>query len=246
MVKARYNGRRIDAFDFPPGTILAGKYAVVAPLGAGWESEVYQIRELSTGIMRAGKLFYPQRNVRGNTARFHAKKLHKLRHCPILIQYLTSETVPFDGVSITLQVSELIEGEPLTEFLQRQPGKRIAAFQGLHLLHALAGGVECIHNAGEYHGDLHAGNVIVQRHGISFDLKLLDLFQWGRARKENLHDDVCDLVRLFYDAIGGARHYARQPREIKAICCGLKRSLILSKFRTAAELKRYLENLQWT
>ena len=36
-----------------------------------------------------------------------------------------------------------------------------------------------------------------------------------------------DLIRIFYDAIGGAKHYRKQPPEVKAICCGLKRSLIL-------------------
>ena len=54
-----------------------------------------------------------------------------------------------------------------------------------------------------------------------------------------------DLIRLFYDAIGGPRHYAKHPREIKAICCGLKRSLILKKFKTAGQLRTYLENMEW-
>ena len=34
----------------------------------------------------------------------------------------------------------------------------------------------------EYHGDLHDDNIIVRRHGLSFDLKLVDMFPWGATR----------------------------------------------------------------
>ena len=58
--------------------------------------------------------------------------------------------------------------------------------------------------------------------------------------------DVIDLIRLFYDAMGGAKHYPRQPREVKALCKGLKRSLILKKFKSAGQLRRYLETMKWS
>jgi len=51
---------------------------------------------------------------------------------------------------------------------------------------------------------------------------------------------------LFYDALGGAKHYARQPQEVKTICSGLKRSLILKKFKSAGQLRRYLETMKWS
>lgn len=236
---------QIDRFEFLPGRILARKYEVISHLGRGWEGEVYMVRERVTGIDRAAKFFFPHRNLRDRTATFYARKLHKLRQCPIVIQYHTQETIQYRGVAVSFLVSDFVEGDLLSEFLRKQPGRRLSAFQGLHLLHALASGIECIHQMREYHGDLHADNIIVQRYGIGFDLKLLDLFHWGAPRKENIHDDVIDLVRIFYDAIGGRRHYASQPPQIKAICCGLKRSLILKKFRSAGDLKEYLENIEW-
>ncbi len=235
----------IKTFAFSPGAELADKYEIVSLLGRGWEGEVYKLRESRTGIEHAAKFFFPHRNPRDRAARFYAKKLHKLRHCPILIQYHTQERIPFDGQAITCLVSEYVEGELLQSFLARQPGERIGAFQALHRLHALAAGMERIHHLYEYHGDLHAKNVIIRRVGISFDLKLLDMFHWGAPKPENIHDDVCDLIRLFYDALGGAKHYAKQPPEVKAICCGLKRSLILKKFRTAGQLRGYLETMKW-
>jgi serine/threonine protein kinase len=236
----------VETFDFTPGRILAGKYEVVHRLGAGWEGEVYLVQEVSTGIERSVKLFFPHRNPKDRVLKFYAKKLHKLRHCPILIQYHTQEVISFRRMRITLLVSDYVEGELLSEFLGRQPGKRLDPFQAMHLLHVLAAGIEGIHSQREYHGDLHSDNVIIQRLGLSFDVKLVDMYHWGPPRMANIQEDVCDLVRLFYDSIGGARHYAKSPPEVKDICCGLKRSLILRKFRTAGQLRHYLETMTWT
>lgn len=236
---------RIESFDFQPGRMLAGKYEVVSLLGGGWEGEVYRIRESVTGIERTAKIFFPHRNIGDKVSLFYAKKLHKLCHCPIVIQYHTQEKVIFRGMPISFLVSDYVEGDLLSAFLRRQPGKRLTPFQGLHLLHALAAGMDCVHRVREYHGDLHTENIIVQRYGLGFDLKLLDMYHWGAPSRENIYDDVCDLVRIFYDAVGGKKHYAAQPPEVKAICCGLKRSLILKKFRTAGQLREYLETLQW-
>jgi serine/threonine protein kinase len=235
----------INNFDLKPGRLLARKYEVIQSLGTGWEGEVFLVREHPTGIERAIKLFYPHRNLKDRTANFYARKLHKLRHCSIAIQYHTRETITYRGFPITFLVSEFVEGELLTSFLGRQPGKRLTPFQGLHLLHALAAGIECIHLMREYHGDLHTDNIIVQRYGLGFDLKLLDFYHWGTPRPENINADVIDLVRILYDAVGGRRYYKHQPQVIKHICCGLKRSLILKKFRTAGHLREHLETLTW-
>ncbi|TPW17166.1 MAG: serine/threonine protein kinase domain-containing protein, partial [Halothiobacillaceae bacterium] len=228
-----------------PNMLLANKYAVVSRLGAGWEGEVYLIREVSTGIERTAKLFFPYRNQRDVTAKFYAKKLHKLRHCPIIIQYSTQEFITIDGLSVTMLVSEYVEGELLSQFIARQPNRRLSAFAALHLLHALASGMESIHASDEYHGDLHSDNVIIQRYGLSFDLKLVDFFRLGAPKKEYIRNDVIDLVFLFHEALGGRKHYAKHPPEVKAICCGLKHSLITKKFKHAGRLRQYIETMEW-
>ena len=133
--------KNIDAFDFKPGRMLAGKYEVVNPLGCGFEGEVYLIREKATGIERTAKFFFPQRNVRAKNALFHANKLHALRHCP---------------------------------------------------------------------------------------------------------NDVVEAVRVFYESLGGKKYYSTQPPEVKAICCGLKRTLILRKFASAGRLRHHLETMDWS
>ena len=245
MIQTKPKNGKIHSFDLPVGALIANKYRIVEPLGAGWEGEVYKIAELSTDIERAAKLFYPHRNVRDRAALFYAKKLHKLRQCPILIHYHTEERFHFEGHPVTVLVSEYVEGELLSQFLKSFPGGRLHAFQATHLLYALAKGLEPIHQYNEYHGDLHTDNIIVDRFGLGFDLKLVDMFQWPASKASNRQDDIVDLIGIFYQALGGARHYAGQPDTVKFICCGLKRSLILRKFRTVSQLLKHLKTMSW-
>jgi tRNA A-37 threonylcarbamoyl transferase component Bud32 len=236
---------RLTSFDFKPGTLLVGKYRVMEHLGGGWEGEVFRIREVLTGVDRAAKFFYPHRNPNDRAVKFYAKKLHKLRNCPVVIQYVTQERLQLQGQSVTFLVSEYAEGRVLTEFIADQPNKRLTPFEALHLLQALARGMAQVHLKRESHGDLHAGNVMVRRAGLNFDVKVIDFFQWDGAKPEQLQDDVRGLVEILHAAVGGARHYARQPTVIKQIVRGLKSSLIRKKFRTAIHLRDYLEDLVW-
>jgi len=127
---------------------------------------VYKIREISTGIERAAKLFYPNKNEKDRAVKFNAQKLHKLRQCPILIQYHTKENFVFKRIPVTVLISEYVEGQLLSEFIKSFPGKRLTPFQALHLLYALTKGIECIHGLNEYHGDLHSDNIIVNKFGL--------------------------------------------------------------------------------
>lgn len=242
MKKAKSN---IEAFDLEPGRVISRKYEVISKLGSGWEGEVYKVIETRTGIERAAKAFYPQRNPSGRTSRNYAKRLHRLRHCPLLIQYHTEELITVRRTPVTVLISDYVEGDLLSDFVDRMPGKRLGSFEAMHLLYALATGLEQVHRANEYHGDIHPENVIVRRYGLSFDLKLLDLFHAADTKAYNRRQDMLDLIRLFYDVLGGARHYARQPVAVKYICCGLKSSLILEKFRTMTMLCRHLETMSW-
>lgn len=245
MGQIKQRKHKIESFDFDPGRVLARKYEVLSRLGDGWEGEVFRVREIPTKIDRAAKFFFPHRNYKDRASKFYAKKLYKLRMCDVLIQYHTHETIKYRGEEITFLVSDFVEGELLSEFIRRQPGKRLSPFEALHLLHSIATGIECIHRQGDYHGDLHDENIIINRYGLGFNVRLLDLFHWGPPSRTNIHDDVCDLIRLFYDVLGGAKYYSKQSMVVKNICCGLKRTLVLKKFRTAGQLREYLEMIEW-
>ncbi len=59
--------------------------------------------------------FFPQRNIRNKTSNFYSRKLHKLRHCPIVIKYYTEESIKYRGATITVLVSEYVEGVLLSD-----------------------------------------------------------------------------------------------------------------------------------
>jgi serine/threonine protein kinase len=237
--------KKLDNFNLAPGRILARKYEVISLLGAGWEGEVYLVREIATGIERTAKIFFPQRNPRDKAVKFYAKKLHKLRHCPIVIQYSAQDQITVKGIPVTFLISEYVEGQLLSQFIDRQPGKRLQPYQALHVLHALACGMECVHRIGEYHGDLHTDNIILQRYGLGFDMKLVDLFQSPESKRTAIQDDTVEMVRIFYEMIGGPKHYTKQSKAVKDIINGMKRTLILKKFRSATQLREYIETMQW-
>ena len=236
---------KIDSFEFRPGRVLAGKYEVLGRIGRGWEGEVYHVREQLTGVERAAKFFFPERNLRDRAVTYHARKLYKLRHCPLLIQYVTLDKIIARGVEVKFMVSELVEGVLLSEFLSKQRGKRLTVFEGLVLLHTLANGLEVIHNTPDYHGDIHPENIMVKRRGIGFDVKLIDFYRWNAPTRYNIREDVYDIIRIFYDLVGGRARYRHHPQVVKNICCGLKRSLIVRKFKTAGSLRNHLETMEW-
>ncbi len=232
-------------FNFEPGQKIADKYIIIKKLGSGWEGEVYKAEETSSRISLALKFFYPKRNPKNKVANQYARRLHKLSESPVSINYYTQELIEVNGHNITCFVYEYADGAILSHFLKRQPGGRLGIMQGLLLLHSLAKGIEGVHFLNEYHGDLHSDNIIIKRKGLSFEFKLLDMYNWGDAKRLNKAEDILNLIRLFYEAIGGKKHYAKHPKEVKEICMGLRSNLILKKFRTASMLRQHIENIEW-
>src|SRR5450432_325168 len=232
-------------FDFEPGRTIAGKYTIDRPLGSGWEGEVYVIIERSTGIQRAAKFYYPFRDPTGKAAIAYARKLDALRHCPILMQYHHQEVVSVRKQRVIVVISELVEGQKLSEFLLRQPRHKLSPFEALHVLYALARGIAPIHARGEYHGDIHDDNIMIRRTGIGFEVKLLDFFDLGKPSRSKVHKDVLNLIQVFQILVGGRVGYSKQPKVVKDIIRGQKDSLILQRFGSAGDIARHLETLQW-
>ncbi len=133
----------------------------------------------------------------------------------------------------------------LSSYLERQRKKRLPPFEALHLLYALAIGVEQIHFLGEYHGDIHSDNIMVKRRGLGFDVRLIDFLDLGRSTKDKIQDDVYLLIQLLYEMIGGTNGYRRAGEEIKRIILGRKRNLISRRFKMAGHLRLALENIDW-
>lgn len=240
-----YRPSKVRRFDFPPGRIVGGKYQILRQLGSGYEGEVYAIVERATGIRRAAKFYYPHRDPSGKAAIVYARKLDALRHCPILMQYHHQEIAYFKRKKVMVVISELVEGQKLSEFMAQQPGHRLSTFEALHVLYVLAKGIAPIHERGEYHGDIHDDNIMVRRQGIGFEVKLLDFFDLGKPTRGKVQKDVLNLVQVFHTLVGGRQAYGEQPRVVKDIVRGLKDSLILERFQSASDIQRHLENLSW-
>ncbi len=232
-------------FGFKPGRELGGKYVIEGLLGRGWEGEVYRVVENRTGALRAAKVFFPQRNNNDRAVNFYAKKLERLRSCPIVIKYHHAETIHRRDEPVTVLISEYVEGEILDDLIRRGRGKRLPDYEALRIFYELVVGLESIHAEREYHGDLHTGNLLVQRRGVHFDVKLVDLFDHGRPSKANAQFDLMCSIRLLYDMLGGQKRYSALRPELKWIMGGLRQSLVLKRFPTAAKLRTHLERFEW-
>lgn len=234
-----------EEFMLKPGRLIGGKYIVDEPLGMGWEGEVYRVTERTTGATRAVKLFYAERNLRDRRLKRYARKLERLRRCPVIIQYHHSEVLRVGKEKLTCLVSEFVDGQMLPDYVSRQPGRRLEPFRALSLTYAIATGLSQIHDHREYHGDLHAGNVLIRPRGVFFDVKLLDFFDWDATSAEVRRDDIVDLARILFDISGGRDRYPSQPEAIKNIVRGLRRDLILRRFPTMRRMCHWLETFDW-
>lgn len=243
MTKSR---PKISNFSLVPGKTLGSRFTIIEKLGGGLEGEVYKVAEALTGKERAVKLFYPNHNPGFKVSTRYAKKLDKLRDSPIVMDYLGHEIIRFKNEKVACLVSEFIEGEVLAKFVSQQRGKRLGVFPAIHLLYSIVLGVEAIHYFGEYHGDLHTENIIIQKFGLEFELKIIDFHHWGDSKQDNREEDIIKVIRIFYDILGGQSHYQKLPASLKYIICGLKRSLILQRFRTASALRIHLEAMDWS
>jgi serine/threonine protein kinase len=239
-------GGCMTAYNFHCGQILARKYEVTRQLSTTRVSEFYQLNERITGIERTAKFFSANLGpAAAQVARTYAMKLHKLRDCDILMPYRTHETFSYRGHDVTFLVSDQVEGELLETFLAHRPAARLNGFEGLHLLHALAQGVEKMHCAGEHHGELTSKNIMIRRIGLGFRVKMLDFGPLNGTKPAMIKQDVEDLIKLFVTATGGPARWAKQARPVQLTCQALRRSFNEGQLRNAGDLRRHLESLAW-
>ncbi len=232
-----------------PGQDLGGRYKVDRFLGSGWEGEVYKVIESVTLLPRAAK-FYLSRGERSarevqRAMQAHARRLTKLRGCSMVLQYHHAEVLQIRNQRVHAMISEYSPGLPLDMWMDQRQRPRLELFEAMTLLHAIIRGLAAIHGRGEYHGDLHAGNVLVRQQGIQFEIKILDFFDHGRERVRPRRQDVVDAVHLFYDLLGGSAAYSSLPAEAKFMIRGLKPGLIQKRFPSAASLCHHLESFAW-
>jgi len=236
----------ITTFAFKPGRKIGSRYVIERLLGSGTEGEVYQIRERDTDIYRAAKIYFTNGPKTRKLAVCQARRLEDLRHCPIVLQYHHCETITVNHQTAVALISEFCDGEPLNKWLAHQRGGRLTPYEALHVLYHLVTGLESIHALNHYHADVHSENILIKPHGINFDLKLVDFYEWGKPTSAKKRQDIFDTINIFHECLGGRRHYAKLPAEIKHICAGLKYSILADRFPTMTKLRQHLENFEWS
>jgi eukaryotic-like serine/threonine-protein kinase len=156
----------------PPGQKI-GAYEVVSQLGAGGMGEVYRARD--SRLKRDVAIKVLPADVAGNRerlARFQreAEVLASLNHPHIAHVY---------GVEENALVMELVEGEDLSQRIEREP---IHIDEALSIAKQIAEALEAAHDAGVIHRDLKPANVKIRGDGT---VKVLD-FGLAKAAGQDL------------------------------------------------------------
>jgi serine/threonine-protein kinase len=146
---------------FATGTLLAGRYRLVSPLGSGGSGEVYQAEDIMLGHAVAVKFI-----------------TRRIAHERDLLQRIVTE------VRIGRQVShpnlcriydigevdnqyfitmEYVDGENLASLLRRVG--RYNEETGLHVAHEICAGLAAAHDRGVVHRDLKPSNVMIDGRG---------------------------------------------------------------------------------
>lgn len=146
---------------FVPGTLLSGRYRIVAPVGHGGMGEVYRAEDLRLGQTVALK-FLPQMLSRVPAAWMHVERevriARQISHPNVCRVFDIGESE--DGPFITM---EFIDGEDLASLLKRIG--RLPMDKGLQVAHQLCAGLAAAHDIGVVHRDLKPANIMLDGRG---------------------------------------------------------------------------------
>ena len=148
-----------------PGQILAGRYRIVRPIGAGGMGEVYAAEDLDLGARVAVKTMRVEDEE--TLARFKreiqlARTVTHPNVCRIFDLHRHHE--PESGRVITFLTMELVEGETLSEYLVRRGA--LGPSEALPIIRQIAAALAAAHEKNVVHRDLKAGNVILTDNGM--------------------------------------------------------------------------------
>jgi hypothetical protein len=140
-----------------PGTVLAGRYTLVEPIGDGGMGTVWRAQQTEpVKRLVAVKLIKPGMDSRQVLARFEAERqaLALMDH-PNIARVLDAGTAP-DGRPFF--VMELVKGVPITRYCDEH---RLTPRQRLELLVPVCQAIQHAHHKGVIHRDVKPSNVLV-------------------------------------------------------------------------------------
>lgn len=208
---------------FLPGTLLAGRYRIVALLGKGGMGEVYRADDLTLDQPVALK-FLPEAAARDQEAlerfRKEVRTARTVSHPNVCRVYDVGEV---DG--LTFLSMEYLDGEDLASLLRRIG--RVPGDKGMEIARQLCAGLAAAHREGVLHRDLKPANVMLdgRGHAVITDFGLAgfaDQMQGLEVRsgtpaymapeqlegKEvSVRSDIYSLGLVFYEIFTGKRAF---------------------------------------
>src|SRR4051794_31614999 len=146
---------------FEPGTLLAGRYRIVARVGQGGMGEVYRADDLTLAQPVAMK-FLPEtlESDPVRLAQFHneVRLARQVAHKNVCRMYDVGDV---DGLPFLTM--EYVAGEDLSSLLRRIG--RLPEDKALDLARQLCGGIAAAHDRGVLHRDLKPANVMIDGEG---------------------------------------------------------------------------------
>ena len=157
---------------FPPGTIVAGRYRIVAPLGRGGMGEVFRADDLKLGAPVALK-FLPASLQHDDDARARllaeTRLARTISHANVCRVYDVGE-LPGPALSAGSEskgrlflTMEYIDGEDLASLLRRIG--RLPSAKATEIARQLCAGLAAAHERGVLHRDLKPANVMIDGRG---------------------------------------------------------------------------------
>ena len=146
---------------FVPGTVLGGRYRIIALLGRGGMGEVYRATDLTLDQSVALKFLPAEMSSNpGLLARFHGEVriARQVSHPNVCRVYDIGEVQGMPFISM-----EYVDGEDLSSLLLRIG--RLPADKALEMARKLCAGLAAAHDRGIIHRDLKPQNVMINRRG---------------------------------------------------------------------------------
>ncbi len=150
-----------DEGRFVPGTLLAGRYRIIALLGRGGMGEVYRATDLTLGQSVALK-FLPEAAARDQRLleRFHGEVriARQVSHPNVCRVYDIGEAEGAPFISM-----EYVDGEDLASLLTRIG--RLPADKAVEIARKICAGLAAAHDRGIIHRDLKPQNIMLNKRG---------------------------------------------------------------------------------
>ncbi|MBK7750400.1 MAG: serine/threonine protein kinase [Candidatus Obscuribacter sp.] len=163
----------VNGHRYEPGVVVGGDYVLLRSIGRGGMGEVFAAEhKFIAGRVCALKMLAPHLVTERNWQRFEreARALARLDHGGIVKIY----TMGVDRETCPYYVMELIEGETLSEYLNRSG--RFSVEQAIAIFKQVASALDCAHRNSIIHRDLKPSNIMLlpAKDGQSMTVKLVD------------------------------------------------------------------------